>query len=289
MDEFDSSLEYEFNIIKKLNIKNTLIPIIFNKFKFGDYINYSIYLNEKNESVKDFGLNSITSNLDIFMDSYFNLQKPTKPEIKHKEAMSKFIEKHSLSFFDKDSIEMISLRYDINKIRQIIEIIHSEIFKIFQSDIFKKNEFCHGNLNQFNILYCFDYFKFINLCDSFMGNSYFDLANLVIYCGFNKNTEKKIFDIFLKNKKINSVAEEWMEYRQCFDLVLRKIFLQILFNFLKETYLFESKRPLKFLDVIDIFSKNQNNFLKIPIIHQNFEFLYNLFLQPLIGVENKNN
>jgi hypothetical protein len=80
-----------------------------------------------------------------------------------------------------------------------------------------------------------------------------------------------------------------MEYRQCFDLVLRKIFLEILFNFLKEVYIFESERPFKLLDVIDTFSQNQNKFMKIVVINKNFEFIYNLFLQPLIGVENKNN
>ena len=80
-----------------------------------------------------------------------------------------------------------------------------------------------------------------------------------------------------------------MEYRQCFDLVLRKIFLEILFNFLKEVYIFESERPFKLLDIIDTFSQNQSKFMKIAAISKNFEFIYNLFLQPLIGTENKNN
>ena len=287
LDEFNTSLKHEFDIIKKLNVQNVLSPIIYNKFKFGDLIHYSIYYNEKNESVKDFGLSSITSNIDFFVDCYFNLQKTIKPKVKHKEIMLKFIENHSLSFFDQDSIDAISSNCDLDKIKEIINILHSEIFKIFQSDIFKKNEFCHGSLNQSNILYCFDHFKFINLCDSFNGNSYYDLCNLVIYCNLNKNLEKKLFDSFLKNKKSTQVAEEWIEYKQCFDLVLRKIFLEILFNFLKEIYLFESKRPFKLLEIIDIFSQNKNNFLKVPIIHQNFKFIYNLFLQPLIGAETK--
>jgi hypothetical protein len=84
------------------------------------------------------------------------------------------------------------------------------------------------------------------------------------------------------------MAEEWIEYKKCFDLALRKIFLELFFNFFKEIYLFESKRPAKLLEIIEIFSQNQNNFIKIPIINKNFKFIYDLFLQPLIGSENNN-
>lgn len=289
LDEFNSCLKDEFNIIKKLNIRNTLNPVAYNKFVFGDSIHYSIYSSQNNESIKNFGISSMTTNIDTFIDSYFNLQKSIKPKNKHKETMISFINNHSISFFDQDIIEAISNNCDLNKIKEIIDTLHSEIFKIFQSDIFNKDEFCHGDLNQSNILYCFNHFKFINLCNSFEGNLYYDLANLVINCNLNNNLEKKLFDSVLKNKKSNLVAEEWMEYRQCFDLVLRKIFLEILFNFLKEVYIFESERPFKLLDVIDTFSQNQNKFMKIVVINKNFEFIYNLFLQPLIGVENKNN
>ena len=288
LDEFNLSLKHEFDLIKKLNIKNTLNPIIYNKFKFGDFIHYSIYLNEKNESIKNFGLSSLTTNIDNFMESYFLLQNTHKPKRSHKEIMLKFIDNHSLSFFDQDVIEAISNNCNLDKIKEIVDLLHSEIFKIFQSDIFNKDEFCHGDLNQSNILYCFNHFKFINLCSSFSGNLYCDLANLVIDCNLSKSLEKKLFDTILINKKSNSFAEEWIEYKQCFDLVLRKIFLEILFNFLKEIYLFESERPFKLLNIIDIFSQNQTRFMKIPVINKNFEFIYNLILQPLIVTENKN-
>jgi tRNA A-37 threonylcarbamoyl transferase component Bud32 len=283
LDEFDFNLKNEFNLIKKFNCNNTLRPVYYNKFKFGDYINYSIYLDENYESVKDFGLGIINDNIDEFIASYFNLQNSIKPKIKHKENIINFIKNHSISFFDKEVLEAISNNSNLNKIEEIINSLHSEIFLLFQSDIFDREEFCHGDLNQSNILYCFDHFKFINLCDSFMGNSYCDLANLVINSNLNKNIEKKLFNSFLKEKNIESTTEQWIEYRKCFDLVLRKIFLEILFNFLKEIYLFESHRPAKLLEIIEIFSQNQNNFLKIPIINNNFEFIYNLLLEPLIG------
>jgi hypothetical protein len=288
LDEFDFNLKNEFNLIKKLNCNNTLRPVYYNKFKFGDYINYSIYLDENYESVKDFGLGIINDNIDEFITSYFNLQNSIKPKIKHKENIINFIKNHSISFFDKEVLEAISNNSNLNKIEEIINSLHSEIFLLFQSDIFDREEFCHGDLNQSNILYCFNHFKFINLCDSFTGNSYYDLANLVINCNLNKNIEKKLFNSFLKEKNIESTSEQWIEYRKCFDLVLRKIFLEILFNFLKEIYLFESHRPAKFLEIIEIFSQNQNNFLKIPIINNNFEFIYNLLLEPLIGKANNN-
>lgn len=287
LDEFNSSLKYEFDIIKELSTYNTLLPISYNKFKFGDNIHYSIYLNNKNESVKNFGLGSISTNIDIFTDSLFNLQKPIKSIEKHADKMIKFINNHSISFFDKDIIEAITINTNLDTIKEIVSLLHSEILLLFQSNIFNKNEFCHGNLNQSDILYCFNHFKFINLCDSFYGNSYFDLASLVINCGFSKNIEKKLFNSFMKNKKSNQIAEEWIEYRQCFDLVLRKIFLEVLFNYLKEVYLFESNRPAKLLEVIEIFSQNQNDLLKIPVVNKNFKFIYNLFLEPLIGSEEK--
>jgi hypothetical protein len=199
--------------------------------------------------------------------------------------MNKFLKNHSISFFDKDTIETISKNSNLEQIKEIIDSLHSEILLLFQSEIFNKKEFCHGNLKQSNILYCFDHFKFINLYDGFSGNLYFDFASLVINCGFNKNVEKKLFDSFLKSKNAKSIAEEWVEYRKCFDLASRKIFLEILFDFLKEIYLFGSKRPAKLFEVIEIFSQNQKVFFQIPSINKNFEFIYNLFLQPLIGSE----
>jgi hypothetical protein len=289
LDEFNTCLQYEFDIIKNLNIKNVLKPIIYNKFKFGEEINYSIYLDAKSPSVKNFGLSCITSNIDLLFDSYFNLQKSIKPKRKHEELILEFIKNHSFDFFSENLIKSISLRYDVDKIKKIIETLHSDIFQICQSDILNKDEFCHGDFNQSNILYCFNHFKFINFDNSFTGNSYCDLANLVIYCGFDKNVEEFLFSYFLKKKNSNEFEKEWLDYRKCYDLTLRKVLLETLFNFLKEIYLFESKRSSKFLDIINYISRNEKNILKIPVVNENFEFLYNLFLQPLIGVENKNN
>lgn len=284
-DEFNFSLKYEFDIIKNINQPIVNIPIIYNKFKFGDDIHYSIYLDQNLESLKDFGIGILLEKKDLFVDSYFLLQNQSKPKFNHKENMMNFINKHSMSFFDQDTIELIQTNLNTQKLNEIINSIHSEIFLLFNSDIFNKNEFCHGNLNSNNIFYSYKDFKFFNLSNAFTGNMYCDLADFVINNSLSKDLEKKIFNLFLKYKKTELVANEWIEYKKCFDLIVRKIFLELLFSFLKEVYLFSSKRPIKLFEIIEIFSQNQNNFLKIPTVSKNYEFIYNVLLEPLIGKE----
>lgn len=283
LDEFDSSLEYEFNIINNINETITYKPIYYNKFHFGDFIHYSIYLDKKFESIKDFGIGIIYEKKELFMENYYSLQKSSKPKIKHKENIENFINQHSINFFDDDVIESIKQNLDIEKLKILIESIHSEMFLLFSLNIFNKNEFCHGNLNANNIFYCYEGFKFFNLSNAFSGNAYCDLASLVINLSLNKNIEKTIFNFLIKKAKKESVVDEWVEYRKCFDFISRKIFLELLFSYLKEVYLFESKRPIKLFEIIEIFSQNKIYFSKIQAVSNNFEFINNLLLQPLIG------
>jgi hypothetical protein len=285
LNELDSSLKKEYNIIKNINKSIRYEPIFFNTFKYGDFIHYSIYLDENFECIKDFGLGILSEKKDLFVESYFLLQNYSKPKANHKENILEFINEHSMSFFDKDTIESIQESLDIEKLKEIINSIHSEIFLLFNSEVFDKDEFCHGNLNYNNIFYCYKNFKFFNLSNAFTGNMYCDLANLVITSSLNKELEKKIFNLFVKYKNTQLIAEEWIQYRKCYDLISRKIFLELLFLFLKEIYLFSSRRPIKLLQIIEIFSQNQNNFLKIPTVNKNYEFIYNTLLQPLIGNE----
>jgi hypothetical protein len=286
LDEFNSSLKYEFEIISSIDKTITYQPINYNKFKFGDFIHYSIYLDQKFESIKDFGIGIFVENIDLFIENYFSLQNKIEPELKHKDNIENFINQHSISFFDEDVVESINNHLDIEILKEIIDSIHSEIFLLFNSNYFDKNEFCHGDLNANNIFYCYKNFKFFNLFNAFSGNMYCDLASLVINLSLNKNIEKKMFNLFVKNKTTELIADEWIEYRKCFDLVSRKIFLELLFVYLKEVYLFSSKRPSKLFEIIEIFSQNKINFLKIPIVNKNFELIYNLLLHPLIGKNN---
>lgn len=285
LNEFDSSLKKEYNIIENINKSITYEPVFYNSFKFGDIIHYSIYLDKNFECIKDFGIGILSEKKDLFVENYFLLQNSINPETDYKENILQFINEHSMSFFDKDIIESIQESLDIEKLKEIIDSIHSEIFLLFNSEVFNKKEFCHGDLNYNNIFYCYKTFKFFNLSNAFSGNMYCDLANLVITSSLSKELEKKIFNLFVKHKNTQSIANEWIEYRKCYDLISRKIFLELLFSFLKEIYLFSSKRPIKLLQIIEIFSHNENNFLKIPTINRNYEFIYNALLQPLIGRE----
>lgn len=285
LDEFNTSLKKEFDITKNINKLIRFEPIIYNTFKYGDFIHYSIYLDENFESIKDFGIGILSEKKHLFIENYFLLQNSVNIETNYKDNILQFINEHSINFFDKDTLESIEKSLDIEKLKEIISSIHSEIFLLLNSKVFNKKEFCHGDLNYNNIFYCYKSFKFFNLSNAFTGNMYCDLANFVITNCLNKELEKKFFNLFVQYKKTQLIAEEWIEYRKCYDLICRKILLELLFLFLKEIYLFSSRRPIKLLQIIEIFSHNENNFLKIPIINKNYEFIYNILLEPLIGKE----
>jgi hypothetical protein len=80
LDEFNSSLKKEYDIIKNINKSIRYEPIIFNTFKYGDIIHYSIYLDENFECIKDFGLGILSEKKDLFIENYFLLQNSINPE-----------------------------------------------------------------------------------------------------------------------------------------------------------------------------------------------------------------
>lgn len=283
INENDVLLQNEFNLIKNFNIKNTLRPISYNKFKIGDPIHYAIYLNENFESIRDFGLGILLNNLNEFYDSYSSLQKNIETLNSPKQSITNFIENNSIFLHDSGVCQAIARDIDFIKIEKIIESLKFEIFSLTELDFLNKNEFCHGNLNYDNILYCYDHYKFINLFESFSGNSYYDLATFVIANNVSDRTEKKLFKIFKKNKTSNSEIHEWEEYKKCYDLALRKIFLEYFFNYFNEIYIFGSLRKINIFNTVERICQNHEKFLEIPVIEENHKLIYPLFIEQLIG------
>jgi hypothetical protein len=75
-----------------------------------------------------------------------------------------------------------------------------------------------------------------------------------------------------------------MEYEICYQISLRKIFLEILTDYLKEVYVFSSSRPMKITDCVDCFSKNAASFFRIQAVDKHKEFIYKCILEPILGI-----
>ena len=128
-------------------------------------------------------------------------------------------------------------------------------------------------------------FKLIDFTESHHGNQYLDLSRLSIFLGLNSAQEKEMLTSLLKSKGQMLTKESWEEYRSCYDIMIRMVFVELIVSYLKEVYIFSSFRPIKILSIIETFSKNNKAFFRLPIINEHYEFIYRMMLEPIIGKE----
>jgi hypothetical protein len=278
-DANNTSLKHEHEVVKNLKNFRTAAPIKYNKIKFGDPIHYSISSFEFAENVKNSGLCSLFEHKEQFLVDFGSLQNGFLPEMCFDEYLEKFLKSNDLNSFPDEAIESIKSHSSFDKINQIIEDLKKEILFYSKIQHLRKEEFCHGDLKPSNILFRGKSFDFIDFDNSFKGNRYFDLASLVINIGVNQDTERQIFNFHSKNLPLNC----WSEYKACYEVAIRKTFLEMLISYLKEVYIFSSFRPIKILEMATKFSNNNQRFSNIPSVLKSYEFIYKTMFEPIIG------
>jgi hypothetical protein len=259
-------------------------PIVYEKIKFGDEIHYSICSFEFADNVKDFGFASLLENWESFFDVYNRSQKAFC-EMYFSDYLNDFYQKTNILSFPDDALESIKKYYNFDILQELIKSVVSEINVLSKPSLVKRKELCHGKLQPSNILFRRNMFKLIDFTQSYHGNEYLDLSRLAIFLGLNSVQEKEMLTASLKSKNQTFTKELWEEYRSCYDVMIRMIFVELIVSYLKEVYIFSSFRPIKILSIIEVFSKNNKAFFRLPVINQHYEFIYKMMLEPIIGKE----
>lgn len=282
-DANNQNIQNEFNTLKNLSNRVSAVAIACGKLFFGDAIHYSIVSFENAESIRSLGVSTIMENIRIFLTDFQALQNEKIETNSFNTYLTAFLETIKINSFPEESIEAISLHSDVLVIKETIASIESELMYLCDPKIVKKSTLCHGNLKPSNILFKNNEFKFIDFNDSYHGNQLLDLASLIIHTGLNEHSSKQLIENFLCAQGSEYSEQAHSEYRVCYQIMIRKIFLETLTSYLKEVYVFSSSRPMKILDCIDLFSKNAHNFFKISAVAKHKEFIYKSMMEPIVG------
>ena len=282
---FDSSsniLQHENSILQHTH-PYTPSAIDAGSIKFGDLFHYSVSSFEFAENARDFGLASLLTNWSSFFRVFSSIEN-----VQCKRSFANYLrdleQRVDLNNLPSDALAAIKDQYDFDRLNLICSSIMQQVY--FLCSIIKpsKPQLCHGKLQPSNILHRSGMFKMIDFTDSFMGNRYFDLARLSIYLGLDAPSEKKMLSEFFASRNEQLNASLWEEYRECYDVMIRIVFLEIVSNFLKEVYVLSSQRPRKIWECIELFSKNSTPFYRlIPIVQENYQFVSSVVVSPMIG------
>jgi hypothetical protein len=283
MDSKNSSIKREFDILNLLPNYSTAKAAHYGSKVFGDTIHYSIVSFEKAFDLKSLGISLIMENLDEFFIKYNSLQQENLQLRSYNEHLNDFLNSVNINNLPQESIEAIESFSDLNLIKQTIKSVEEELFVLSDPKVVRKNSLCHGRLKASNILFNQGTFKFVDFTESYLGNVYLDLSAFCIYSGFNEERERFFLDCFIKSNGKTPCQQDYFEYEVCNQISQRKIFLEILTQYLKEVYVFSSSRPMKILDLVDLFARNNNKFFKIASVKKHYEFIYKSILEPVLS------
>jgi len=281
LDPNNTGLKTEFNIIKQLSNDCSCKAFHYGRELFGEKIHYLVSSYEKGESLKNSGAFSFMNNIDEFFFKYSLIQNGKADAVFFNEYINDFLNSARLDQFPEDGIEAMSAHTDIEIIKETIKSIELEIFSLCSPKVIKKNQLCHGKLKPSNVLFKNETFKFIDFTESYIGNIYLDIAGLCIYYGFDEQKEKFVLDKFMQINGIDPTQDQYAEYEVCSQIMRRKIFLDILTEYLKEVYVFSSSRPMRIAEIINLFAMNSKKFFRIPTVNKHYEFLYKCILEPI--------
>jgi hypothetical protein len=287
LDESSNLLKKESNFLKKNKL--ILFPdfIEYDKINYGDNIQYSITECIQTESMNHLGTSLMLENIKVFFADFNELSSLNFKCNNFYYYINQHLKKIDFNKIPQDSIESISNQYDINIIKNLIYEIKLEIINNSKSDSFCQNDFCHGNLKLSNIFNCKDYFRFSNLDNYFIGNRYLDFSNLAIECCLNIDLEKDLFKQYLDVKKMTFSVSEWESYKKCYNIIIRKYFLDLLIKYFYEVFVLNRTRPIKIYNIIKLITKNIDNFLKIPSVRNNYSLINDIISKSIFSAKDE--
>lgn len=278
MDASSSFFSREFDILQQL------APFCPTAYKhgtihFGDKLQYLVCSYEFAENVKNHGIGSILDNAESFAYSFSQLSK-VKIDRTFRGYLKDFFDRNQIANLPEHSRDSIKDFSNLERIEEILKCLKSEVDYLSQNNCLSHSDFCHGAMKPSNVLVRNGYFKFIDLHDGFMGNRFFDLTCFFMQIGLDLDAQKSfISQTFSEDLSVGQIQE----YNACYNIAIRLVAYQAIFDFLMEVYLYESSRPHKLLGAIDLFSRNEKALRGVPSINQHMDFLFEDILEPIIG------
>lgn len=273
---FDSLvIFYDFLVIGGLR-ETGVCPFVIDRgqIEYGRTIYYTIQSYEYSNNLLSNGINTLLT--EDSYDFYTCLNKLHYQEIPdgvhdYLDDTKSYLEYHKINFENMNQYVEKFEAQEFLFLKQAYENIYSEMmdfFNQFSSQLVTKS-LVHGNLNAKTIIENNHQYKFINFENAFYGSPFFDICNLVFeiqLVGINEHdfVTKSIYRLNLTDNRFTS-SSFLKEYKVCKYIWTRKIFLDLIKNYLKEVIILNKTRPEK---IIKLGNEFQKHFYRFDTIHE---------------------
>ncbi len=253
--------------------------------KVGDKICFLLCESDLSESLFDYGRSILFSNLTLFCDCYADFASNSNYRTLYKTIIKESVMESDMDkIFDEDQKEFVQDNSDYQKCKTIVDQLKSEILdrveklpKLYTGNIL-------GDMSKNSIFTSGDQFLFKDLRFACRGHIYSDIANIVLFYGFNTFVEKELLKIASEKCGIKLNKNLYTLY---YELELRRRALYYLLQYLKEVYVYESMRVETIIQIIDSFSQSYKRLCKIPIFKEHRKFILKNITEPVFGREIK--
>ena len=283
LDPNCKEIEHESKFLKKINPLIRCQYIKDGTIKIGDDIRYIITSYENAESLNDLGRSYFLENFDSFCYAYFLMQESEKNIISYKDHLVDYFNMACMENLIEDSIQGIKNYTNFELINQIMLDMKNELMLCYD-DIFSDKKFiCHGNLTANNIISKNGLFKFINFDNCYSSHCFLDLNEIIIELGVPENIELDLLEKFCLNMKIEFNRNTLVIYKKCYKIVLIKKGIQLIMNYLKEVYLYDSRRTDEIIKISDQFSQSYDRYMSISHFKNNENFILKTITEPILN------
>lgn len=287
---FDSSaIYYEHMILKGIENLN-ISPIMFdrNEIDFGKKIYYTIQSYDFSTNLNDIGPSLILNNdykdfnTAISLLHCYEIPDGVENYLDDTEA---YLNYHNINFNSILSYIEETEKDEYEFIKILFQETYDDMFNLFKlnKNKIQRNKLTHGNLNSRSIIINNGIFKFINYENTFIGNPFFDLVNLVFELQMSGIKEhdfitKKISEYKLSKDRFRSgILIE--EYKICKEIWTRKKFIDLIISYVKEVLILNKTRTFKMAKLSNDFSNHFYRFEKINSFSKNKDILINKFTE----------
>ncbi len=282
---------YEFMVLKGIEHLEISPQVIDrNDFFYGKNIFYTLQTYEYSDNLNSIGNSTILE--ESFKDFNYKLSKlhsfiPPKQVHEHLDDTRSFLEYQNINFDKIIAYVDSGEEQTYNFLKQI----YSEIF-LEMMEIFDKNEknltlkrFVHGNLNSSTIINNQDKFKFINFENCFIGSPLFDIVNIIYelqMTGLNEHNflTRRLEDSSIVTNRLKC-GHIINEYKICKKIWIRKKFLDLLREYVKEVIILNKQRMDKISRIANNFSKHFYKFREINTFVKNKDVFNQKFMELL--------
>jgi thiamine kinase-like enzyme len=283
LDPNCKEINHESKHLKKINSLIRPAYIKDGVVKVGDELRYIITSCENVENLNDLGRSYFLDNFDSFCDSYRLMQQSDKINVSYKDHLSEYFEMSQVENLMEDSLQSIKDYTNFPLINNIMKNMKNELMVRYDESFSNQKFICHGSLNGENIISKNGLFKFVNFGKCYSSHCFLDLNEIVIELGLPENIEFDLLETFCHKLNMDMSKDSLKMYKKCQQIVLIKKGIQLIMSYLKEVYVFDSRRIGEILKISDKFSQSYNRYMTISHFKNNEDFILKTITEPILS------